>query len=956
MAKKRQRGETDGATGGLAVSPAAPAALSDTKRRKGQDRWKQVQLDAATLRECQMEGMAELEELDGDAALIFDPSIVRVDSAESREAALASVASGKGRQQKRGKKKNKDSSRESPNASTGDAAKRQGHAEELDTACGEAHELPSAPGSKSRKAAPSSSSVSPKKKATSCPSTELLSSNASSLSCCVAAPTSPHSQTAPRCTLEDTTEQWCLVTDLRAALPQWLGALDSSSEDLLHPAVLRALQDCRFFSPTPIQRAVLLAALRDRKDIVGASETGSGKTLAYGVPIVCNLLAQALRRNEKEIEHKNKTKSLKKRKKQRVDAFSVALSQDDGDAVGSSSLTEEEAAVDAWPSSSDEDAEHEEAPNQNDDTSSPAMDGGRSSGGPKSVGGKVGGPECLIVVPSRELALQVQRHLEALCAYTPLTAVCLVGGLAVQKQLRLLGQVRPEIVIGTPGRLFAVIQEAQTSVSRSLSFAYDGSLVCESPPAGQGEEHGNSPLADEKKEGDSNRRGRIERGREFMASLHTLRFLVLDEADRLTQEGCFQEMEGLLDAVYKAHASPKKGDNDIKRRRGRHREDEATSFSLGECRKIQTFIFSATLAMDPSTRQKKKQRREAKERPSVLQALMDRVHLRKKRLFVVDLSRKEGDSRKTLKRSFDQDDPDLALCEAGQIPGRNSLAGGPLKLPDGLSITALKTAAGEEELYLVLFLLKLFVSAPANEPLKVMIFVNAISYVYRLDPILSLVLGRDKHQSDRRAGPKGASPLAEVVGLHSNLQQKQRLKRVETFQSADRAVIVCTDVACRGLDLKQVKEVVHFQAPRSSSIFVHRSGRTARAQQSGETVCVLGPNQVSDWLQVLRPMQINVGELDPPACMHKSSRVYSQLTKVKRILTIATQIEAAGHHKAKERRATSWLKKAAQAADIMFESDISEDEEESAKRAAQARTTAVLRAELSQLIHSLKLL
>ncbi|KEP66806.1 UNVERIFIED_CONTAM: DEAD/DEAH box helicase domain-containing protein [Hammondia hammondi] len=903
-----------------------------------------------------MEGMAELEELDGDKALIFYPSVLSLDNvAESPESAVARVVSGKRKQQKTGKKKVNDSSRDSVlSACTVKSASRTaGHGREPVKASEEAADPASSHKSKSRKSVRSSSSDTRKNSTasdrSSAPAGALCQSNASPTACGDAASASPASQMPPRCTLDDATEQWQFVQELRTALPAWLSALDSSSEDLLHPAVLRALQDCRFFAPTPIQRAVLLAALRDRKDIVGAAETGSGKTLAYGVPIVCNLLAQALRRNEKEIEHKNKTKALKKKRKMRVEGG--------GESLGASNLSAKaEAAGDRWPNSSDDELEPEEEASDSGEANSEAGTGaGNTTGGPKSVGGKVDGPECLIVVPSRELALQVQRHLETLCVYTPLAAVCLVGGLALQKQLRLLGQVRPQIVIGTPGRLFAVIQDAQASVSRSLALGGEGILDHESVSSEEANRAGHSDRGTQNGE-EGNRRGRIERGQEFMASLHTLRFLVLDEADRLTQEGCFQEMEGLLDAIYKAQASPKKAKNaGTKRRRGSSREDDENAFALGECRKIQTFIFSATLAMDPSSRQKKKHRRDAKDRQSVLQALMDRVHLRKKRLAVVDLSIEDGDTTKLKQSLSHEDDPDWKFGKAGHPPGPHNHAAGPLKLPDGLSITALKTAAGEEELYLVLFLLKLFVSAPANEPLKVMIFVNAISYVYRLDPILSLVLGRDKHQACQRGGSKGA-PLAEVVGLHSNLQQKQRLKRVERFQSANRAVIVCTDVACRGLDLKQVKEVIHFQAPRSPSIFVHRSGRTARAQQSGETVCVLSPNQVIDWLQVLRPVQINVGELDPPACMHKSSRVYSQLTKVKRILTIATQIESAGHHKAKERRATSWLKKAAQAADIMLDSDISEDEEASARSAAQARTTSILRTELSQLVKSLKLL
>lgn len=60
----------------------------------------------------------------------------------------------------------------------------------------------------------------------------------------------------------------------------------------LHSTVLQALAQLGFAKPTPIQAAVLPAAMRDGRDIIGAAETGSGKTLAFGLPILSYLAAQ----------------------------------------------------------------------------------------------------------------------------------------------------------------------------------------------------------------------------------------------------------------------------------------------------------------------------------------------------------------------------------------------------------------------------------------------------------------------------------------------------------------------------------------------------------------------------------------------------------------------------------------------------------------------------------------
>lgn len=64
--------------------------------------------------------------------------------------------------------------------------------------------------------------------------------------------------------------------------------------------------------------------------------------------------------------------------------------------------------------------------------------------------------KALILAPTRELAVQVKDHLNDICKYTSIKIVLLVGGLAHEKQERLLKR-RPEIVVATPGRLWELI-------------------------------------------------------------------------------------------------------------------------------------------------------------------------------------------------------------------------------------------------------------------------------------------------------------------------------------------------------------------------------------------------------------------------------------------------------------------------------------------------------------------
>lgn len=68
--------------------------------------------------------------------------------------------------------------------------------------------------------------------------------------------------------------------------------------------------------------------------------------------------------------------------------------------------------------------------------------------------------------------------------------------------------------------------------------------------------------------------------------------------------------------------------------------------------------------------------------------------------------------------------------------------------------------------------------------------------------------------------------------------QRARFKAVESLHAQSRAVVVCTDVAARGLDIPSVANVIHFDVARAVDTFVHRAGRTAvRVAFRYEVVC-----------------------------------------------------------------------------------------------------------------------
>ena len=76
----------------------------------------------------------------------------------------------------------------------------------------------------------------------------------------------------------------------------------------------------------------------------------------------------------------------------------------------------------------------------------------------------------------------------------------------------------------------------------------------------------------------------------------------------------------------------------------------------------------------------------------------------------------------------------------------------------------------------------------------------------------------------------------KAAELHGSLTQEQRVKAVEDFRDAKIDILLATDLASRGLDIKGVDIVINFEAPQSHEIYLHRVGRTARAGRSGRAV------------------------------------------------------------------------------------------------------------------------
>jgi superfamily II DNA/RNA helicase len=116
---------------------------------------------------------------------------------------------------------------------------------------------------------------------------------------------------------------------------------------------------------------------------------------------------------------------------------------------------------------------------------------------------------------------------------------------------------------------------------------------------------------------------------------------------------------------------------------------------------------------------------------------------------------------------------------------------------------------------------------------------------------------RTKHQARKLARELTESGVPSV-DLHGNLSQPARDRNLAAFMAGKARVLVATDIAARGVHVDAVELVVHVDPPTEHKAYLHRSGRTARAGNSGDVVTVVLPEQRKDTQVLMRRAGINV--------------------------------------------------------------------------------------------------
>ncbi|MFY9550454.1 MAG: DEAD/DEAH box helicase [Thermoanaerobaculia bacterium] len=114
-----------------------------------------------------------------------------------------------------------------------------------------------------------------------------------------------------------------------------------------------------------------------------------------------------------------------------------------------------------------------------------------------------------------------------------------------------------------------------------------------------------------------------------------------------------------------------------------------------------------------------------------------------------------------------------------------------------------------------------------------------------------LVFTRTKHRANRLAdtlAKKGVS----CERIHGNRTQAQRTQALAGFKSGKHRVLVATDIAARGIDVEALSHVVNFDVPNVPEDYIHRVGRTARAEMTGDAFTLVSPEEQTDLAAIER--------------------------------------------------------------------------------------------------------
>ncbi len=112
--------------------------------------------------------------------------------------------------------------------------------------------------------------------------------------------------------------------------------------------------------------------------------------------------------------------------------------------------------------------------------------------------------------------------------------------------------------------------------------------------------------------------------------------------------------------------------------------------------------------------------------------------------------------------------------------------------------------------------------------------------------------------------------------IHSNKSQNYRLRSVQQFENGDNRILIATDVMARGIDIDSISHVINFDTPGFPENYMHRIGRTGRAEQAGSSILFCTEKETSDKKSIETLMQYSIPNIELPEVVEISKELISE--------------------------------------------------------------------------------
>lgn len=453
--------------------------------------------------------------------------------------------------------------------------------------------------------------------------------------------------------------------------------------------------------------------------------------------------------------------------------------------------------------------------------SSPGRSHQRHLGGMRRMKGDVDtsdasndkGVTTLVLCPTRELAFQIGGVFEELIEsmssdgknnHNSLDVLVITGGIPMEPQIEALAERKTnnknlDILIATPGRLADILSRAEKEEDTSEKELEKKLLSALDEMGGKDASLSLAQLEDLKinegiARGDDGGRSAIH------DMLKSVKYLVLDEADRLLSQGFKADMDAVLQLLPKPTAkkvsNKKHIADDSYDESSYYGTSEPTNFNDTPTEKMKTLLFSATF-------------------PEQIQPRVEQVLRR--------LSGRDAPSPIRLScalgGSMQSDEPEFSSMRQQKRIERTTQ---PQAILEGPASTIDLRTIRIEERDRTQALRRLINEYGTEEWDRILVFVSTR---YASEHVAKKL---------RRYNIKASE-------LHGKLDQDARIRRLEEFKRGKTRVLIATDLASRGLDVVGLPAVVNYDLPRSTADFTHRIGRTGRAGKKGTAVNFVTP-------------------------------------------------------------------------------------------------------------------